>query len=190
MRPPIAARATSSGSRAPSREMRACASLSPRAVTNTVPAMRDAIARRRASPLDRHRGGHRAAGPAHLRADERARRRRVLELRAPLRAMRWRRRGIARRARRSRAPCTRPPSRARPSPRVIARCDEQPRSPRTRCRTGMAAAGRAEKSGNEPRGVGEDGDRDERHRSRSRRTRPRRIGARGCSAACATASGG
>ena len=47
---------------------------------------RHAIAGRRAPALDGHRGGHRAPGPAHLRAHVRAGRGGILESRAPLRA--------------------------------------------------------------------------------------------------------
>ena len=137
---------------------------------------RDAVARRSAPPLHGHRGWHCAPGPAHLRADVRAGRRRVLELRAPLRAMR----GV------------------RAASRVVRSAPERHAGARgeERAQRGVDAAApeardrrigdtewncrsrRAEKPGDEPGGVCEHGDRDERHCASSRASgAPHRIGA-------------
>ena len=126
---------------------------------------RDARARRRSAALHRHGGRHRAAEPAHLRVHVGSGRGGVLELRSPLRAMR-RVRAAACLVRRAPERDARAGSEEGAERGVCADALER-KERRVRDAEDDRERGRGEKAGDEPRSIDENGERDERHRSRS-----------------------
>ena len=163
MRAPIAARATRSGSRAPAPRDSGVRDLESARGDEDAPCDRHRFARRCAAALHGHGCRHGAAGPAHLRTHVRARRGGILELRAPAAAMR-RIGATARVVRRLVHRDARAGYEERAERRVRAVSLE--RSERGEPRPGEnRGRGLPEKSCHETRGIGEHGERDERHRS-------------------------